>query len=253
MTDQLVSRLVLDAPHRTIVFEHFEIDFCCNGARSLRDACRARGIDLARVVEAIAAADEAHADIDELPSWLGLRGSALADHIERTHHAYLRAELPTMMELFEKVTVVHRLRHPELVDALRVFQALINDLVPHMESEEHVLFPMIRRLEETGSKGAGAPRIQCASLEHPLRSMEFEHDAVGGTLSELRELLERFEAPEDACPSYRLLLNGLIRLERDLHEHIHKENNLLFPQVRRLMGIPDPGGSSRSAGPMWIP
>jgi regulator of cell morphogenesis and NO signaling len=153
----------------------------------------------------------------------GMSMTELADHIEQTHHAYLRSELPRLTRLVDKVTSVHGEAHAWLEDVRTVFAGLVAELEPHMMKEEQILFPMIRDIE---SGGSGASH--CGSIENPIRVMEHEHDNAGQALERLRELTNGFVAPDGACNSFRAMLDGMETLEADLHQHIHKENNVLF-------------------------
>jgi regulator of cell morphogenesis and NO signaling len=154
--------------------------------------------------------------------------SALADHIEATHHAYLHAELPALDALAEKVAGVHGARHPELADVRRLVTEIRADLEPHLMKEERVLFPAIRALE------GGAREFPFGSVRNPIRMMRLEHDQAGGLLVELRAVSDGYVVPEDGCASYRALYERLAALEADTHLHIHLENNVLFPVAAAL-------------------
>lgn len=163
--------------------------------------------------------------------------TALIDHIEQVHHTYLRAELPRLRFLTSKVRTAHGGRHPELVEVERVFSALEAELASHMQKEEQVLFPMIRQLETS----AVLPQFHCGSIGNPVFAMEREHDDAARGLATLRSLTDGYAPPEDACNSYRAMLDGLRELESDLHQHIHKENNVLFPRALGREGELPPG------------
>ena len=156
----------------------------------------------------------------------------LADHIEETHHAFLRRELPRLSALVEKVSHVHGDTESWIVEADRVFKGLVAELESHMMKEEQILFPMVRQLEAARS----APEFHCGSIGNPIAAMEHEHDYVGRTLRQLRELSSGFQAPEGACRSFSAMLEGLQQLELDLHQHIHKENNILFIRASETEG-----------------
>ena len=147
-----------------------------------------------------------------------------------THHTYLREVLPRLDVQFDKVVEVHAERHPELRQMQDVFRRQWAELVLHLVREEQVLFPFIKQLEAMAS----LPRIYRGSVDYPIRVMEHEHDSTGSALKSLRKLSGGFAAPPDACPTYRALLHGLAELEADLHRHIHKENNILFPKASAL-------------------
>jgi regulator of cell morphogenesis and NO signaling len=160
---------------------------------------------------------------------------ALLAHLERTHHAYLKAELPRLDALATKVTDAHVARHPELPQLLEAIRELRADLEPHLVKEERALFPLIRELVAVHAEG-GSTRLP--SVGGPVSVMEAEHRGTGTLLADIRTLTEGYEPPPDGCASYRALFVGLADLEADTHLHIHKENNVLFPMVRALEADP---------------
>ena len=219
-----VGELVTERPGRARVFERLEIDYCCGGKRPLADACAAKGLDAGAVAAMLEALEEAGG---EEPDWTKRSLGELCDHIVETHHAYLRDELPRLSALVGKVARAHGNRHPELADVSETYEGLAAELSEHMLKEEHVLFPACRRLEE-------GEEILAAGLAAPIAVMEDEHAAAGAALERLHALTGGYEPPTDACNSYRAMLDGLATLELDLHEHIHEENNILFPRASAL-------------------
>lgn len=219
-----VGELVTERPGRARVFERLEIDYCCGGKRPLEDACAAKGLDPGAVAAMLEALEESGG---EEPDWTTATLGELCDHIVETHHAYLRDELPRLTFLVGKVASAHGNRHPELADVAQTYEGLAAELADHMLKEERVLFPACRRLEE-------GEEILAAGLAAPIAVMEDEHAAVGAALERLHELTGGYAPPADACNSYRAMLDGLATLELDLHEHIHEENNILFPRAAAL-------------------
>lgn len=223
---QTIGRLVAEVPVRARVFEKFGIDYCCGGHRPLSEVAAERGLDLeqlVRDVEAVEQGGEASA------SWLGASDEELIEHLLATHHAYLREELSALQELVHKVVRVHGETHRELHAVQEVYDALAGELDSHMMKEEQVLFPMIRRL----NSGDPYAATHCGGIENPLRVMRMEHEDAGAALEQLRQLTRDYAVPEGACNSYRAMLARLEQLERDTHEHVHKEENILFPRLRK--------------------
>ncbi|MFM8935963.1 MAG: iron-sulfur cluster repair di-iron protein, partial [Vulcanococcus sp.] len=214
-------------PALTRELERLGLDYCCGGRRSLAQACAERGLD----PEAIAA-ELSSVPVAEAPpaDWIGLSPAELVDHLEATHHQFLKRELPRLSELAAKVSRVHGASHPELVQAEAVLAEIRADLEPHLQKEEQVLFPMIRSLASASSR----PSFHCGSIPNPITVMEQEHTAVGALLERLRQLTGGYQAPADTCASTRALMVGLAELEADTHLHVHKENNNLFPAVLAL-------------------
>jgi regulator of cell morphogenesis and NO signaling len=232
--DRSLGEIVIGHPGAAPVFERLGIDYCCHGGRSLNEAALAAGLDPAAVMDEVVRADEAaSADHEALAAYADLDPAELADHIERTHHAYLHAELPRLVDLTAKIAAVHGERHPELIEVAIATVELHDDMEPHMGREEMVLFPMIRAL--AGGTG-DAPASHCGgSLEHPIARMMLEHEATGEILERLRRLTDGYEVPEDGCATYLAAYRGLEQVERDTHTHIHKENNVLFPAAMELV------------------
>ena len=220
-----VGHLVADRPERSRVFERYGIDYCCGGKRSLQDACRDRGVDPAAVLAELQTVD-GHAT-QEGVSPADMTMTELANHIEATHHVYLREELPRLQGLVDKVATAHGKRYPWLEDVQSTYRDLVAELNPHMLKEEQILFPMIRELDSA----TVAPSLHCdacGTVSNPIRVMEHEHANAGAALRRLRELTSGFEVPEGGCNSFRVMVDGLRQLEADTHAHIHKENNVLF-------------------------
>jgi regulator of cell morphogenesis and NO signaling len=217
--------LVTSHPDLASELERRSLDYCCGGTRTLADACSTQGLDPSAVVEELAAVATA-----EPAAWADLGAAELVDHLERTHHAYLHAELPRLAALSAKVRSVHGANHPELEEVDTTFGQLRGELDPHLAKEERVLFPMIREL----ARDAEEPALHCGSLQHPISQMLREHDQAGALLERLRSVTEGYTVPADGCASYRALYQALEQLESDTHLHVHIENNRLFPMVVEL-------------------
>jgi regulator of cell morphogenesis and NO signaling len=225
-----IGDLVLETPAAMRVFEELNVDYCCGGHRSMTEACAQAG----RTYEEVAAKLATLSGQETAPSdpsvWREAPLTELIAHIESTHHVFTRTELARVAPLMEKVLRVHGEHHAELERVAECFQAMADDLVPHLEKEEQILFPYVRKME------AGAAPSDCCfgTVQNPVRAMMMEHDQVGEILRELRSLTGGFNPPEDACGSYRSLFMGLHALEQDLHQHIYLENHLLFPRAVAL-------------------
>lgn len=221
-TDATVSDLVLEQPGRARVFERFEINYCCGGNVPLRAACDERGLDVDVVLGALAEARPAEND------WTTASLTDLVGHIVDHHHSYLREELPPLGALVDKVADAHGSRHPELYDIATTFAAVAAELDSHMVKEEQVLFPACVALERGADLGLPFP------IDAPIAAMMHEHDEVGAALARLRALTDGYSPPADSCNSYRAMLDRLESFERDTHEHVHEENNILFPRASAL-------------------
>jgi regulator of cell morphogenesis and NO signaling len=231
-----VSELALENPAATRVFEQLGIDYCCGGSRTLEQACRTAKLTVEQVLGSIeaAAAAEAAAGVAAGRDWPTAPLAELVAHIESTHHQYTRAEIERLPLLIEKVLVAHGLNHPELARIRETFAGLGAELRMHMMQEEMVLFPYVVRMEEAAARKAPIMPPPFGTVENPVAMMIHEHDSAGEALRELRAASNGYTAPPDACASFRTLYQALAAFEADLHQHIHLENNILFPRAIAL-------------------
>jgi regulator of cell morphogenesis and NO signaling len=214
-------------PGRFRIFQDNGIDFCCGGKRTLEEVCREKGLSTDRMLSELLAYKPRQGDAE---SWAQRSLVELCDHIEATHHAFLRDTMPRLSMMAGKVANAHGPNHPEMLQVRDVFESLWEEMQSHMMKEERVLFPGIRALE-AGDAGACS---HCGSVQNPIRVMEHEHDSAGNALETMRKLTGGYKAPADACNTFRALLSGLEEVEKDMHQHVHKENNILFPRAAAL-------------------
>jgi len=218
-----LAELVDSYPRLPRELERLGLDYCCGGARSLAEACTARGLDPAATATALA---ELAGEREEA-EWTSMSIAELCDHLVATHHRYLWDEMPRITALIDKIRTVHGERHPELESIARCFAELVADLEPHLMKEERILFPMVHELESA----TGATSFHCGSLRNPISVMLTEHDRVGELLEQMRRLTADYQPPADGCGSYVACFTALEEFEADTHLHVHKENNVLFPKV----------------------
>src|ERR1041384_6020144 len=228
-TDMPVRDVAIEIPQSTRVFEQLKIDYCCGGDRPLADACTSAGIDLDNVMELVAEVTQSNApdalDFQNVPL------PKLLAYIVDTHHVFTKSEMDRLQLLADKVLAAHGGNHPELVHLDELFTRLCADLKPHMFKEEHILFPYIVALTEAADQKQALPYAPFGTVNNPIRRMMMEHDAAGDILRELRVLTSDYKVPPDACISYKTLYQALENFEKDLHQHIHLENNILFPKA----------------------
>ncbi len=225
-----VRDYAIETPQTIPVFEKLGIDYCCGGNRPLDEACAAANANLDRVVKALEAAIAEPAR----PSDRELQAGSLAElisHIVRTHHAFVRTQIPEINNLIEKVHGKHGANHPELAKIRIVYHGLGEELTAHLMKEENILFPYIERMEEAVIAHDPILPPPFGTVANPVRMMEHEHDNAGIALKILREVSQNFTPPADACTSFRALYTALANFEKDLHQHIHLENNVLFPRA----------------------
>ena len=218
------------------VFHRYGIDFCCVGTRSVAEACADRGVRLDEVVEALEqACTGSPAGAPRFSEW---EPDTLIAYIVGNHHAYVRRALPVITAHTRKVAAAHGARHPELAEVAALWAGVAREMTSHMAKEETVLFPYISHAAGAVRRGEAIPEAPFGSIDNPVRAMEHEHDATGDAIAQIRGLTGGYAVPEDACTTYRICLKELEEFERDLHTHVHLENNLLFPKARALASAP---------------
>jgi regulator of cell morphogenesis and NO signaling len=220
--ERTVGELAQSVPGAARTFEQLGIDYCCRGRQSLSEAAAQTSIPLVDVVTRLALADEALPPIPREPD-------QLCEYIVRHHHTFTREALQRLTPLADKLLRVHEAARPELRRVRQLLEALACDLEPHMMKEEQILFPYIAALS-----AGQLPTAPFGRIEQPLRVMQLEHDQVGALLRELDELTFGYCPPAGACASFAVFYAGLEDLQADLHEHIHLENNVLFPAALAL-------------------
>ena len=225
-----VGEIAAEVPSTTREFEKLGIDYCCGGSRTLAEACAAANIPidkvLARLEEGLKSSQSGASQ-----NWSNQLLADLITHITSTHHVFVREESPRIAALAAKVVGVHGKNHPELLQVQAIFSALAEELRVHLMKEEQVLFPYVSLMEESTLAGEPAPPAMFGTVVNPVRMMMQEHDGAGEALRSLRSVTNDYKVPEDACISYRTLYDALRGFEADLHQHIHLENNILFPRA----------------------
>ena len=224
-----VRDLALEIPNATRVFERLGIDYCCGGQRSLREACKLAKLPVEEVISNLEAAGSQVPQAAAGRVWQAAPLGELVEHILTTHHEYVKQELPRIEQLLTKVCGVHGEHHPELHRVRSSFGELAQELLSHMMKEEQILFPYIVQ----SSKGLASESC-FGTVQSPIRMMMLEHDHAGTVLRDIRDTTHNFETPVDACTSFQALYKALEAFEADLHQHIHLENNILFPRTIAL-------------------
>lgn len=218
-----VGEIVRAMPACSRVFENLNIDYCCGGRKSLADVCLAKGLDTATVIAMFSALE--HPANDMLVNSGAMTLTELCDHIQQVHHGYLREELPRLDFMTRKVAAVHGEHEPRLIELRKTFEEFNAELTAHTNEEDEIVFPAIRKLEAARNGGSAAQLNIPPSLE----KLEREHDDAGATLEHFRTLSDHYTPPDWACNTFRALYGGLAKLEKNMHLHVHKENNVLFP------------------------
>ncbi len=224
LLDRPVGQLVAEKPARSRVFERWGIDYCCGGKKALADVCAKKNLDPAAVVSELELSDRSFTP--PFIDWTSQTLTALCDHIQEVHHGYLRESLPRLTVMTEKVADRHGEKDPRLLTLKEVFAAFRSEMESHTAKEDTVLFPAIRNLENSANAQPTG-----RALEAPIQVMLADHDDAGEALEAMKNLTDGYIPSEDACNTHRAMLQALAELEADMHQHIHKENNILFPRT----------------------
>jgi regulator of cell morphogenesis and NO signaling len=229
---ETIGEMVAKDYRKAQVFKKFGIDFCCGGKKTLNEVCDNKGVDVELVKAELAQAETGDQAADAtFDKWdIGF----LSDYIVNTHHAYVRENIPFISELANKVARVHGDRHPEVVKVAEVFSQIASELSLHLVKEEKILFPFIKELAEASKTGKAVAKAPFGSVNNPTQMMEVEHEHAGEDLRLIREVTNDYELPADACTSYTILYKKLQEFENDLFNHVHLENNILFPKAIQL-------------------
>ena len=226
--ESIIAELVALDYRTASVFKNNKIDFCCNGNRTIEDACNQKQIEystlLQQLDQIVSENKESTVDYNSWPLDL------LADYIEKKHHRYVDTKIQEIKPYLEKVIKVHSSHHPELIEIGKLFEESADELTKHMKKEELMLFPHIRKMvqaEQSGSK-VQAP---FGTVQNPIKMMMLEHDNEGERFRKISSLSDNYSPPADACNTYRVTFALLKEFEDDLHLHIHLENNILFPKA----------------------
>ncbi len=229
--EKTVREVVLENPAATGVFEKLGIDYCCGGSKSLEEACRTANLPMDEVLNSLEMAEQPAGAVQKKRNWTTEMLADLVAHIISTHHKYTREEIARLGPLFDKVCCVHRKNHPELLQVRAGFHGLEQELMMHMIKEERVLFPYIVRMEESVIQKEPVLPPPFGSVQNPVTMMMHEHDSAGEALRSMRKSSAGYTPPDDACISFQTLYKALADFEADLHQHIHLENNILFPRA----------------------
>lgn len=231
-TQKEIGQFVAEDYRTAAVFSKYKIDFCCNGNRTIEEACNKKGINsniLMNEIDAILNSNRG--ETIDYKSWpLDL----LIDYIEKKHHRYVDEKIPVLRQFLDKLCRVHGERHPELLKINELFTASAGELASHMKKEELLLFPFVKQLVKAKLNSEAVRVPQFGTVENPIAMMKHEHDNEGERFRQIAELTDNYNPPADACNTYRVTFAMLDEFEKDLHLHIHLENNILFPEAIKL-------------------
>lgn len=227
LTTKTLAQIVNQNYQTASVFEKYSLDYCCKGKRSLQEACQEKNLAVEPIVEELD--NVLNQGASPLIDFDKLSLSELVDYIVSTHHAYTKKELPQILAYLHKVCSKHGEQHNELFRIFECFAELKEEMEMHMRKEDFILFPKIKELEQSIQQSQPVFHIQV-----PISVMEDEHEHAGRLTEQIRQLSSDYTPPANACTTYRLTFASLAALEKDLHQHVHLENNILFPKAIEL-------------------
>jgi regulator of cell morphogenesis and NO signaling len=230
-----VADIVVQNPETRPILERMGIDYCCGGKLTLRKAAENLGLVAEDVIRDLSKVTEDGSDKQQYRNWSSESVTKLADYIEKTHHSFMKEQLPRLEQLLEKTLNAHKEKHSQMLTELKeTYAVLKSEIELHLAKEEQILFPFIRQIDSFQQNQTDRPELHCGSIENPISQMEYEHDNAGKALDKMRRITSDYKLPDDACNTFKALYDGLKALEADLHEHIHLENNILFPKAIEL-------------------
>ncbi|HVA97391.1 MAG TPA: iron-sulfur cluster repair di-iron protein [Bacteroidia bacterium] len=227
--DETLGQLAAKDIRKAEIFKKYNLDFCCGGKKTVKEACAEKGLDVTKVEQELQQTDKSPASHPVPYDEWSL--DFLADYIVNTHHSYVRKKLPDITTYANKVMKVHGTHHPELIEINQLVKEVNSELTDHLEREEKILFPFIKELVRADKNTQQPQAKHSDSIQDIISKHEKEHEVVGENLETIRKLSNNYALPKDACASYSLLYRMLDEFEDDLHLHIHLENNILFPKT----------------------
>ena len=228
---ETVGELAAKDLRKAEVFKKYGIDFCCGGSKTLDEACEEKGLDKESVEKELEGNQTQAMQFVRFNQW---KPAFLADFIVENHHQFVKNRIPEIKKYLHKIAQVHGPNHPELHNLKDAFSYLADELKHHMKKEEDILFPYVRELQEAVMKNRTTEKPHFGSVENPIRMMEQEHQNAGDNMENIRRITSDYTPPEDACASYHFAFQMLEEFDGDLHQHIHLENNILFPEAKKM-------------------
>jgi len=231
LQDKTVADVVTENIKAAHIFKKYGIDFCCGGGVSIKKACEKAEIDPVLVETEILNLENIKDRALDFNSW---KLDFLTDHIINVHHGYVEESSPLLLQYSQRVNHVHGHHYTELAEIESLVKQVVQELAAHMKKEELILFPFIKKLVKAEREGTEVPPIHFGTVENPIKMMEAEHEEAGEILRKIAKLSNNFTPPQGACNTYKAFYSKLEEFEQDLHQHVHLENNILFPKALKL-------------------
>lgn len=221
-----LAEIVTDDFRKSDILHKYNLDFCCGGNKLLKDACAENNLSVEKVIDELENSDTTpHAASMNFKGW---KLDFLIDYIVNTHHEYVRNSIPVLLQYTKKIAQVHGQNHSELIEIAKIFEVIAHDLMEHLEKEEKVLFPNMKKLIEAQNTGERNNLVPVSGL---IQEIESEHIFVGDEIHKIVSLSMNYTVPSDGCNTYKITYQKLMEFENDIHQHIHLENNILHKRV----------------------
>lgn len=227
---QKIGEIVNAFPKAADIFKEYKVDFCCGGNRPLSEAIKEQNVNETELLNKLNFEYDSYQSSTKDKNWVEAETGELIEQILNKHHAYLWSELPRIGKLSTTILRVHGAHHPELSKVHKLFNTLKMELEDHLTKEETIQYPAIKEYEKTKSV------VDLNKAVDIIDDLENEHTGAGDILKELREVTKDYQIPEGVCETFVLTYKMLEELESDMFQHIHLENNILFPRLRKLAG-----------------
>lgn len=227
-----IGQFVAEDFRTAAVFSNYGIDFCCKGDRTVEEVCQKNNLNPDEVLDKLMAIQ--NSDSSQSIDYKSWPLDLLAEYVEKKHHRYVEEKTPVLRQFLDKLCKVHGGRHPELFKINELFVASTGELAAHMKKEELILFPFIKRMVKAKLENTELKRPSFGSVENPIAMMKHDHENEGERFREIAELSNNYTPPADGCNTYKVTFAMLDEFEKDLHLHIHLENNILFPEAVKL-------------------
>lgn len=231
LIQQTVGGIVTQNFAAAKVFRNLGLDFCCHGEVPFVQACQEKGLNPEQVIEQVVATPASAGGSCPFDTW---PTDLLIDYVLKIHHRNIRNNSDELLALLDKVARVHGDNHPYLKELQEQVHESIDDLLNHLAKEENVLFPFILDMFDADQNNRPAAPMHCGSVQNPIAVMRMEHENEGNRYHHIIELTDNYTTPADGCGSYRLLMQELEAFMNALFEHIHIENNIIFPRAIAL-------------------
>ncbi|MDK9708567.1 MAG: iron-sulfur cluster repair di-iron protein [Desulforhopalus sp.] len=229
---QTIGEIVAEDYRTAKIFEDHGIDFCCGGKVELSAACLEKGIDLAAITEELEAVTSK--PVEKSQNFTSWELAFLIDYIVNVHHSYIKDNTGQITAYARKIAEVHGAHHPEVIEIAAIFTKMATDLMAHLQEEEEVFFPALKRVDMDKKAGATPAAIDKETINKSLVKLTKEHEEVGDTIHKIQFLAGGYAIPDDVCNTFMVTYQKLKEFEDDLHKHVHLENNILFPKAAQL-------------------